>query len=126
MKTEIFWVTAALLGLVFLCQGNPSTQGIDRDGDGRMERRNFFWKGNRIREEVDGDQDGIMEIRRHYRNGKPVQLEIDSNHDRKGDVWLQYDADGKEAFYQADTNFDGRIDISKPYPFRSRKDNTPP
>lgn len=65
--------------------------------------------------EVDTNLDGIKDIVRHFNaKGEAVKEDADTNYDGKIDVWASFDH-GRLVEEDADTNFDGRADVWKAY-----------
>lgn len=65
--------------------------------------------------EVDTNLDGIKDIVRHFNaKGEAAKEEADTNYDGKLDVWVSFDQ-GRLVEEDVDTNFDGKVDIWKAY-----------
>lgn len=111
-KRAVIAIGILLLGFVY--RGNPTVLSSDQNAE-------FFWEGRKIRKEVDTNADGAKDIWITFRGGRPYKLKIDSNKDGRVDVWADYGKDGEPATYRSDTDFDGKIDFSGPYPFRTKK-----
>ncbi|MBI4436972.1 MAG: hypothetical protein HY590_06160 [Candidatus Omnitrophica bacterium] len=107
--------------LLFLFWTRETVQVSDREGNGKVKRKNYFRGGERVREEIDSNNDGKTDIRKLYRKGVPVELQVDTNLDGKVDAWAQYGEGGTITTYRADTDFDGKVDFSRSYPFRMEK-----
>jgi hypothetical protein len=65
--------------------------------------------------EVDTNLDGIKDVVRTFNSkGEAVKEQADTNYDGKIDVWMSFDQ-GRVVEEDVDTDFDGRIDVWKAY-----------
>ena len=113
-RIGVLSVGILLFGLLYY--GNPSVHTTYGVRDDALKKKSYYWKGVKIREEIDSNRDGKVDIWKVFQKGKAAELKIDSNFDRKIDCWAHYGENGKLKTYQADTDFDGVIDFSGPYP----------
>jgi len=68
----------------------PTTVEVDRNYDGKVDRREYYEAGVIVKTETDTDFDGIFDETVYFKNGKPVKAEKDTNKDGKPDTWITY------------------------------------
>ncbi len=68
----------------------PTTLEIDRNYDGKVDRREYYEAGVIVKTETDTDFDGLFDETVYFKGGKPVKAEKDTNKDGKADTWLTY------------------------------------
>lgn len=106
-------------------RSNPELEVIETMGPGALKpnvRRVYkvFGDVGRPRRvlvcrEIDTNLDGIKDVVRTYDdNGQALHEEADTDYDGKVDVWVDF-VDGRISQAQADTNKDGRPDVWKFY-----------
>ena len=91
---------------------------IDYDHDGSKDYVATYERtGELIAEEIDLTFDGRFDAREHYdeKSGKLRLIERDSDHDKKPDVWEEYDDDGVLSGVRMDRNADGNPDLWEQY-----------
>ena len=87
----------------------PSLVKQDTDKDGRIDRIAHLDKdGEILRLEIDSDGDGFMDRFQYYDQGKIIRLEADRNHDGKTDS-RDYFEDGKRTRHEEYSLETGRI-----------------
>ena len=120
---------------VYLSQGKLSGFGLDSDGDGRPDVRDYYdeklqlvkqgfsvggtgaidaWQyrdssGGVVRIEISRRQDGVVDRWEHYEQGQLARVEEDDDRDGKPDHWFTYDA-GILIHEARDRNRDGQPD----------------
>ncbi|MEQ1761130.1 MAG: hypothetical protein ABL986_22710 [Vicinamibacterales bacterium] len=121
---------------VYAEQGKLSGFGLDSDGDGQIDVRDYFdekmalvkqgfsvsgtggvidaWQyrdpsGAVVRIETSRSQDGVVDRWEHYEAGQLVRAEEDDDHDGKPDHWLTYE-EGILIHEARDRNRDGQPD----------------
>ncbi len=106
-------------------KGKPDLEVSESSGPGALKpnvRRVYqtFGEGETrhksiVCREMDTNLDGIKDIVRTFNaKGEPVHEEADTNYDGKIDVWVKF-VNGRMAEEDLDTNFTGRINVWKYY-----------
>lgn len=112
-----FLVGAALSGgLVWAAYHGPDTsQGLDHNGDGKVDEK-FFYDGGRLtRVETDRDFDGRVDLIFEYdRHGNPTESRSDDDFDGNLESVTNL-RNGQPVKWQADWDGDGQPDVRSVY-----------
>jgi hypothetical protein len=90
---------------------------LDSNGDGREDYlvRNDLDSGDKMMEILDFNHDGEMDDFYFYEDGILRERAIDSNFDGLVDLWVYIEGGVYIAYYEKDTDFDGKMDKIKRY-----------
>jgi len=69
----------------------PTMVEIDRNHDGKVDRREYYEAGVLTKTETDTEFKGIFDETVYFKGGKPVKAEKDTNKDGKPDTWITYE-----------------------------------
>ncbi|HTL70864.1 MAG TPA: hypothetical protein VL404_06195 [Candidatus Eisenbacteria bacterium] len=94
--------------------GALATVELDKNKDGKFDKKFYFEKGMKVRSEADTDFNGVVESWVTYDSaGKMALLAKDSNADGKPDKFQKMLKGPQLLLKEYDMNFDGRIDHRK-------------
>lgn len=88
----------------------PAEEGIDYDGDGRLDER-YFYEGRYLRKtQMDRNSDGSVDLIYHYdARGRLLASQADNDFDGHFEATGRF-ARGNLVTLEVDTNLDGRVD----------------
>jgi hypothetical protein len=90
---------------------------VDSNEDGQADYliKTNIETGDKMMEVLDYNHDGEMDDIYFYRKGVLVERAIDSNYDGLVDLWVYIEEGVYIAYFERDTDYDGRMDELKRY-----------
>ena len=107
--SSCFLAAMALLVLFLPCEARQKTLEQDTDKDGKVDRILRFGEDGKIAvQEIDSNGDGVMDRFQYYKNEQIVRLESDSDHDGKVDQ-RDFFKKGKRTRHEKISGESGRV-----------------
>lgn len=111
----MFGLAVGVAGSYWAYRSPVTKDGIDHDGDGRLDERWTYEGGRMSRMEVDRNRDGKIDLVYSFdRNGVVSSAESDDDFDGRFETRVRY-RNGQAQYQESDLNRDGVVDYRVEY-----------